>query len=203
MKKLILLMALVLILLASNSWAIFGIEKIPALIGEMSAVKVDVAKNADSIMKVNATMNARIDKVETNVNARISAVDKSQNLAQTAGRDIRTSTKNSDAVVIQMLNTYKYIIGLLIAQLVGLVIQMIILVKYIASLFQAQIIEKEKMIDRERASRDDKDRKADEWKERFIELVSGFKVNGYTKGQAEADRILKESEKDIKGGQNA
>ena len=159
-----------------------------ALKPELNAVKVEMGKNAESIadvkvdvgqnMKALAALDLRVGNIDAKLNAQGAAVAGFKNDVSnlSSGRDTVQTTTNSDSVVIQMLNTYKYIIGLLIAQLVGLVIQMIVLVKYIASLFQAQIIEKDKMIERERTSRDDKDQKADEWKERYIESVTGHKT---------------------------
>ncbi len=207
MKRLILF---VLVITCYNVplYAIFGLAKDI----ELNAVKVDVAKQADAVLKANidigknmsslADINLRVGNIETKLNLQGNAIagfnNKVSNIS--AGRDNNQSTVNSDEVVTKMLLTYKYIIGLLIIQLVGLasglVIQMIVLIKYIASLFQAQIIEKDKMVDRERASRDDKDRKADEWKERYIESISGHKTNGLTPGQVTANEILVETLKD-------
>lgn len=176
---------------------------------EVNAVKVSVADQAQQLVKADVKiadnakslvdLTARVGKIEANAQAAVGVNNKQEHTQ--AGRDISQSQVNSDEVVMQMLTTYKYIIGLLIVQLVGLatglVVQMIILVKYIASLFQAQITEKDKMVDRERASRDDKDRKADEWKERYIESISGHKTNGLTPGQEEANKVFVET---IKAG---
>lgn len=161
---------------------------------EINAIKVETAKNAEQLVKANvaigenakslADVKAQVGdisaRIDSKVDTKIAAYDKSVKTDATAGRDVHQNSGNTNdsALMKEMVLAYKAIICLLVVQMCGLVIQMIVLVKYIAKLFQAQIIEKDKMVDRERQSRDDKDQKADEWKERFIESVSGHKTEG-------------------------
>jgi hypothetical protein len=168
-------------------------------IPEINGIKVETAKNADSLMKANVTIGeqmksladvkASVGNIEAKLNVQGSAIAGFKNTVSnlSSGRDtVQTTTQtNSDAVVTTMLNTYKAIIVLLITQ-------MVILVKFTSVMYNKVIERMQKEMTRILESKDKKENKIDEFQEMMISKLSF--------GEKVVETILEEAEKDVKEG---
>lgn len=167
-----------------------------ALKPEMNLMKLDIAKQADAVvkaqvdvgqnMKALAALDLKVGnisaQVDAKVEAKMTAYDASHKTAMTAGGNIQ----NNDSELIKFIFGKWYLfLGAFLAFFGTLVAQ-----------YERLLTAKDAQIRRLMDSEEKKDTKSDDWFRKYLESVTGHKTNGLTPGQQEAKDVLDETIKE-------
>ena len=146
---------------------------------DLTGIKADI----QTIVNVSNNMNARIEGVEAKVSAQGNAVVGLKNDIKQTNTDIKardiTNTNVNDTDLMKEI--FKGLFALVTAICAGLFTSLKAKEKHIQALIK---------------SNSKKETELDNWQNKTIDRL----INGKTKGQQEADRLLEEAKKDVKQG---